>query len=345
MGAVLASSASATTWIVLPDGSGEFPDIQSAVDGAESGDVIELGNGTFTGDGNRDVQIHDTSLTIRSQSGDPEACVLDCEASAADPHRAFQIENAPCVFEGFTVRRGEAPGTTYRAGGAIYGLQSDLHVLRCRFLDNHAQVGGAVTTLASQVAFEDCLFSRNSAEVNNGAGGAIVLDGNSEIVRCTFVENECGLGSAIAVSPGGVVRIDQCTLVGNLGDAIVAVGSPPEGADALVSRTIVAFGQGRPFLCYFDGGRGFFSCSDLFGNSAGDWVDCLAEQAGEEGNLSADPLFCDPDAGDFQLFSASPCAPLNNPTCGRIGAWDVGCGSVPVEETSWGRLKDVFRPD
>ena len=51
------SPAIATTWLVLPDGSGDFPTLLDAVAGAAAGDVIELGNGVFAGDGNRDIEV------------------------------------------------------------------------------------------------------------------------------------------------------------------------------------------------------------------------------------------------------------------------------------------------
>jgi hypothetical protein len=47
-----------------------------------------------------------------------------------------------------------------------------------------------------------------------------------------------------------------------------------------------------------------------------------AGQYGINGNISEDPLFCDPEAGDFTLHGDSPCAPYSapNPECGLIGA-------------------------
>ena len=49
------------------------------------------------------------------------------------------------------------------------------------------------------------------------------------------------------------------------------------------------------------------------------------------GNLSADPLFCNPDLADFRLQDDSPCAPGGE--CGLIGAWPVGCGPSTVGES------------
>ncbi len=82
---ILAVPVSATTYLVTPDGTGDYPTIQLAVDAVVDGDIIELTPGTFTGDGNRDVDYLGRAITIRSQSGDPAGCVIDCEGTASDP--------------------------------------------------------------------------------------------------------------------------------------------------------------------------------------------------------------------------------------------------------------------
>lgn len=67
------------------------------------------------------------------------------------------------------------------------------------------------------------------------------------------------------------------------------------------------------------------TCTDIYGNEGGDWTGDLAGYLGVNGNISMDPLFCDPEAGVLTLRADSPCAPLHDPECGRIGAWPVGC--------------------
>lgn len=84
------------------------------------------------------------------------------------------------------------------------------------------------------------------------------------------------------------------------------------------------------------------SCSDFYNNVGGDWEGCVADQYGINGNICEDPLFCAPDQNDFTLDCASPCAAENNPECGQIGAWSVGCGATPAVETTWGALKELF---
>lgn len=76
----------ARTWVVRPDGSGDVPTIEIAIDSFSSGDVIELDDGIYTGDGNRDLTNQEKSVVIRSQSGNPTTCIIDCQGTENDPH-------------------------------------------------------------------------------------------------------------------------------------------------------------------------------------------------------------------------------------------------------------------
>lgn len=40
--------------------------------------------------------------------------------------------------------------------------------------------------------------------------------------------------------------------------------------------------------------------------------------------------------------TAIPAAP-NNPGCGQIGAWGVGCEKTPVVRVSWREVRALFR--
>jgi hypothetical protein len=82
------------------------------------------------------------------------------------------------------------------------------------------------------------------------------------------------------------------------------------------------------------------------GNEGGDWVGDIANQAGVDGNASIPPAFCSSIPGDdlnWTLQSDSACAAENNPGCGQVGAWPVGCGASPVEPATWGGIKQRFR--
>ena len=80
------SETDARTWVVRPDGTGDAPTIQAAIDSLGVDDAIALADGVFTGLGNRDLTQADRWVRMWSLSGDPTACVIDCQGSAADPH-------------------------------------------------------------------------------------------------------------------------------------------------------------------------------------------------------------------------------------------------------------------
>ena len=70
------------------------------------------------------------------------------------------------------------------------------------------------------------------------------------------------------------------------------------------------------------------TCNNLYNNAGGNYVG-IADQAGLNGNISADPLFCDFAGGNYGLDAASPCAPANSPCGELIGSQEVACGINP----------------
>ena len=83
------------------------------------------------------------------------------------------------------------------------------------------------------------------------------------------------------------------------------------------------------------------TCSDLWGNSGGDAI------CGIDGgsNLSLDPLFCSKDpvgTRNVAIQKGSPCAPGMS-ACGRIGAGDVDCTPLEIDQRSWSQIKNLYR--
>ena len=107
-----------------------------------------------------------------------------------------------------------------------------------------------------------------------------------------------------------------------------------------MSDCIVAFNLVGAGVALYDA---TLSCCDLFGNQGGDWVGPIGGQYGTNGNISADPLFCDPGGHDFGLQDGSPCAghTPQAPNCDRMGSWPVGCQASQVENLSFSPTHDV----
>ncbi len=113
--AVKAAAVPAATYTVRPDGTGDFPTIRQAIAAAVNGDTLLLTDGVFTGMDNRDLDYGGRAICVRSQSGNPEACVIECEGrTSGSVARGFVFasgEGPDSRLEGVTVRNGIATDT------------------------------------------------------------------------------------------------------------------------------------------------------------------------------------------------------------------------------------------
>ncbi len=100
-----------------PDGSGDYPTIQAAVDAVGTGMAIELLDGTYSGEGNHNVSFQGKAITIRSCSDDPLLCVVDCaeDGDPPVPQRGFFFwdhEGLDAKLRGLKIRNARAGGYT-----------------------------------------------------------------------------------------------------------------------------------------------------------------------------------------------------------------------------------------
>ncbi len=204
------SSAGSATYTVDPDGQGDFPTIQAAVDAAVDGDVIELSLGTFLGDGNRDIDFLGKAITIRSANGNPEKCIIDCEGSESDHHRGFWFhrgETAVSLLADVQIRNGWAT-----SGGGILCDSASSPTLSNLALRNNTvahQGGGLVSYGGSAPQASDCEFSLNSASF--GAGAACEWAA-ARFENCRFIDNDSD-GPGIGDSGGGLYAVGSSLTV------------------------------------------------------------------------------------------------------------------------------------
>lgn len=242
----VAACPAVRTFVVRPDGTGDRPTIQDAIWVAAPGSVIELDDGVYRGVGNRDIRTNDTPLTIRSISGNPEACVIDCEGTVLESHRAFVIyhhEAQTPVIEGIKIVGGYAGadflydadggavdqgvGSTLimrncifegcaaeHAGGAIE-TRGTLLLEDCVFRDNTCLdiLGGAIFANNSELTLRRCRFERNQVDYAGGAIGATAAKLQAE--ACAFVDNDATLGGGVYIRNSLDARFSGCTWVGN----------------------------------------------------------------------------------------------------------------------------------
>jgi hypothetical protein len=312
--------------VVSPDGSGDHPTIQAAIDNAGYGDTIELTAGRFTGEGNRDIDFRGKTLILRSQDGYPDSCIIDCEDSG----------------KGIVMQSWEGPDThvegvkiTRAFGSALHLEHSAPTISNCQLLFGYAETGGGVFCDNSAPTLTDCTISGNLAYF----GGGIFSDRDSvgpSLFGCTLADNFALYVGGGMYAEGGRPSVVSCTFCSNTADQAGGMWFGA-GADPVIENTIIAFGiDGGAIRCTYNG-TPILVCCDLYGNVGGDWVGFIADQYGVNGNISEDPRFCDLPNGDYHLWNSSPCADAD---CGLMGAWPVGCGTIPSEAP----LNDDPRP-
>ncbi|MHC4150209.1 MAG: right-handed parallel beta-helix repeat-containing protein, partial [Planctomycetota bacterium] len=222
------ASASATTRLVPT----QYPTIQAAIDDSNDSDEVVVAPGTYTGEGNRDIDFGGRAITVRSENG-PDTCIIDCQGISTGQHRGFYFhsgEDANSVLDGFTIKNGYVnaykdggaaikcvessptirncvftvnnvydPTRVGGYGGAIYNIKSSPALSNCEFHDNYANKmgGGICNHKQSSPIIENCQFELNTA---NNRGGAIYNWNNSNptISHSKFV------GNTATVSGGGV---------------------------------------------------------------------------------------------------------------------------------------------
>ena len=223
-------------------------------------------------------------------------------------------------------------------GGAVALHDSRSELTDCRFVGNQAPEGGAISCSYFVPAISFCHFAENRAELR---GGAIAFDytlfaPDQPVRSCVFVGNHSdGDGGALSVNISGPNLVSM-TFVGNTADGAgnAIYYDAVRSVQVLDRCLIVGSGEGAAIACGM-GGPPTLTCSNLFDPIHDEWAGCAASQLGVSGNISADPLFCDAEHGDYRLDPGSPCLPANN-TCGLlIGALGEGCEETPVALASF----------
>ena len=254
-------TASARTWLIRPDGSGDAPTIQAGVDSAQAGDEVLLAAGTYTSAsqgsiGPTMVELK-PGLTLRGEAGAAATFIV----STTRAIRLVETGNATRI-EGLTIEGRTDLMSPESDGGGLYVLGNgaptivDCVFQNCRVSGGNPERGGAIAcepaveptilgcafrgcrsslgvggAISCNVAtIQNCEFSNNSSYYS---GGAIVC-GAATIEACEFRGNGSGgdpggTGGAI-VSSGA--SISNCIFEGNYS------GGPFAGAAGAVSGAI-----------------------------------------------------------------------------------------------------------
>jgi hypothetical protein len=231
------------------DGAAEFDNIQAAIDDSNDGDTIIVRDGTYTGDGNRDIDFLGKAITVRSENG-PDNCIIDCQGSETEPHRGFHFHSGEAedsVLDGFTITNGYAPEEkmgfdVQPCGGAICCDGSSPTITNCIIRDNAGMegIGGGICCEDSIAMIQNCTISNNWARQGGGIyaycpvvvadciitsnyvfgpggrtvdGGGISCGEGATIVNCRITDNRARNGGGIRCRRPCIIR--NCIFTGN----------------------------------------------------------------------------------------------------------------------------------
>lgn len=234
---ILILIASADTLLV----PSEYPDIQSGIDAAQTGDTVLVADGTYTGTGNKNLDFLGKAITVTSENG-PESTVIDCEYSG----RGFYFhsgETTSSQVSGFHILNGRTEFYWQVSGGAgihctlnsspsiencifescsgdengggIYCVdESHPAIDNCIFIDNHAYYGGGIYACGTSPNITNCTFTGNSAG-ENGGGVCCYYSSISLVENCIFKDNSAILGGGLKCWNNSSPMVINCTFTGN----------------------------------------------------------------------------------------------------------------------------------
>lgn len=285
--------------------------------------------------------VNNATQGVGIREGD--VTMVDCLV-ADNEQQASQLQggvlgidvNVTCT--GCTFQHNRGTGLrVFMAEGWSNGPAVTLH--DCVFQD-HTLRGAALGDVA-YLDIRGCMFLRNSVSLQGGGGALSLVRCTGTLSFSTFAFDSAGSGGGATVAQSHV-RVTDNTFYGCYAGTEAGALYLDSLVDVGVRENIFANSTGRRGAVAFEGATMSpdTGCNLFWNNAGGDY---FGNWTPAPTDIHANPLFCDPVTLDFHLEAASPAAPAHSGGCGLIGAFDVNCGPVSVEPTSWGRLKGLFR--
>jgi hypothetical protein len=189
----------------------DFAKIQEAIDYARSGEIVEVGPGTYSGDGNRDIDFRGKAIIVRSSDGADDT-IIYCASS--EGHRGFYFhggEGSSSVLRGFTIVGAIVPGSDVPSDSGSWS-SSPVN-----------PVGAGIYCEFSSPSIVDCVIKQCTTELGGGIG---VVNGSPTIIDCVVEDCQAGgvgpaesggRGAGIGLIRGSDVTILHSRIDGNSG--------------------------------------------------------------------------------------------------------------------------------
>jgi hypothetical protein len=217
--ALCSSALFAATYTVDPNGTGDCPTIQAAINAAVDEDTITVLPGTYY----ENINFNGKNIILTStdpNNSDIVASTIIDGQQVGSVVRFSGSENNSCTLQGFTITGGNGhvpPGYIDKLGGGICG--GDIHnqtkasIVSCIITGNTADTGGGLCYCGGTIS--NCTISDNTGKWGGGVAwchGLIsncVISGNSAVhlgggfYSCTGTIKNCTINDNVGIPPYG----------------------------------------------------------------------------------------------------------------------------------------------
>jgi parallel beta-helix repeat protein len=261
---------------LIGNGTEEFPfrTIQKGINSASDGDTVLAESGTYV----ENINFSGKGILVASRfifdQQDSTISATIIDGNYEGSVVTFDSgEDSTAVIRGFTITKG------------------------------YTRYGSGVRCLYSSPTIMENFIVRDSAEWGwSGGAGVYCWDASPKIYRNVIAENT---GPATIFLYGGSnARVTNNTVCNNAWGGISVQNS------AVYAKNNIFYGN-VSYGIHISASGWDISYNDVYGqdeNYAG-----VGDQTGINGNISADPLFVNPSAGDYHLASGSPCIDAGDP--------------------------------
>ena len=297
-----------------------FLSIQEAVYAAGPGDTILVSSGVYRlYSGN--IKIAKENITLKSAYGAHRTVI---EGRGGSPVITL-VEDSRVGIDGFTITVMKGAETKPLEGGGIYcGPSSSPTIINNIIVENDAVFGaGIYCGPSSSPTIRNNVILRNSSlnfgggicsygasptiannkimgnEASNSGGGIFCYRDSSLVTNNVLWKNRAKFGGGISCDRSSCVVINNAIAVN---EALYGGGIFFEAGSIRIINTILWNNKDDLYS------ERFSPASRPNHSDVGD-----GDFRGVNGNISADPLFIDPEQGNLHLRSDSPCIDAGNP--------------------------------